>query len=170
MKKIFLLAFSSIALLSCGSDDEATPNNSLQGTWKVTSFTTNVPVDFNNDGVSSTNFLTESGCYDNSTLLFGNNNEVTAAFQDLDVTLDINFENPEASIYEINCLPSAAVAGTWTQNNNSVTVTIDGEPAIMILNGNTLTAVFNEFVDIETFDGTETVYEVTGATLVFTKQ
>lgn len=170
MKKIFLIAFSSIALFSCGSDDEATTNTSLIGTWKVTSFTTNVPVDFNNDGVSSTNFITESGCYNNSNLLFAANSVATAAFQDLDVTLDIDFVNPENSVYTIDCLPGAPIVGSWAQAGNSITVTIDGEPAVMTLNGNTLTAVFPEFVDVETYNGVETVYETTGATLVFTKQ
>jgi hypothetical protein len=170
MKKIFLLAVSCFAILSCSSDDEGTSSASLVGTWKVTSFTTGVGVDFNNDGTASTNFLTESGCYDNSNLIFAANNVATANFQELDIILDIDFVNPENSIYEVDCLPATPVVGTWAQGGNSVTVTIDGEPAVLTINGNTMTAVFDEFVDIETYENGETVYSYTSATMVFTKQ
>ena len=170
MKKIFVLAFSCIALFACSSDDEGSTNGSVAGTWKVTAFTTGVPTDFNNDGVSSTNFLTESGCYDNSTIVLAANNVATANFQELDVTFDYNAADPQNSTYTVDCLPSTPFTGIWAQSGNSVTVTIDGEPATFTLTGNTMTVTFDEFVDIETNDGTETIYEVTSATMVFTKQ
>lgn len=172
MKKIFLLAFSCLALLSCSSDDESSSSSTagVIGTWNLTAFTTSDPTDFNNDGALTTNFLTESGCYDNSTLVLGANNVATINLQEMDVTFEIDFVNPELSEYTIDCLAAIPEVGTWAQNNNSVTVTVENEPVTLTLNGNTLTLVIDEFIDIETFDGTDVVYSFTGATLVFTKQ
>ena len=170
MKKIFLLAVSCFAILSCSSDDEGTNNNSLVGTWKLTSFTTDEPTDFNLDGVMSTNYIAESGCYDNSTMVLAANNVTTVNIQEPEIDFIIDFENPENSTFEFICNDGIPQAGTWSQNNNNVTIIIDDEPIVFTLNGNTLTAVLEDYVETEVDNGGEIIYEFTGATLVFTKQ
>uniref|UniRef100_UPI004049AADA lipocalin family protein n=1 Tax=Flavobacterium sp. TaxID=239 RepID=UPI004049AADA len=171
MKKIFFLTFSCLALLSCSSDDESSNSGtSLTGTWKLTAFTTDTAVDFNLDGVTSTNYITESGCYDNSTMVLAANNVATVTLQEADIDFVFDFENPENSTFEFICNDGTAQAGTWSQNNNNVTVTVDDEPVVFTLNGNTLTAVLEDFVETEVDNGGEVIVEFTGATLVFTKQ
>lgn len=171
MKKIFFLTFSCLALLSCSSDDESSSSTAgLVGTWKLTAFTTDEPVDFNLDGVLSTNYITESGCYDNSTMVLASGNVATVTLQEADIDFVLDFENPENSTFEFICNDGTPLAGTWSQNNNNVTVTIDNEPVTFTLNGNTLTAVLEDFVETEVDNGEEIIYEFTGATLVFTKQ
>lgn len=171
MKKLLLLVTTSIFLLSCNNDDEpSTSNVAAEGTWKLTAFTTDEATDINNDGIETTNFIAETNCYNNSTITLSSGNIATALFQELDIELNLEVGTTNQYSYTVDCLGGTPTAGTWSQNNNAITVNIEDEPLTFTLNENELTVVIPEFVQVESYNGTEIVTTFTGAKLVFTKQ
>ena len=168
MKKLLLLLASTIFLFSCNSDDDSTP--SAEGTWKLTTFTINEAADINNDGNATTNFITETGCYNNSNLILSSNSVANFRLEELDIQLDLVAGTTDQYEYTVDCLPAEDYLGTWTQNNNSVAIIIDGETENFSLNGNVLSKSFPEFVEIQVNVNGVIEYRTVGATLVFTKQ
>jgi hypothetical protein len=131
MKKVFLFATMAAVLASCSDDDNTTTTTAgLTGTWKVTALTSGIPVDINGDGNATTNLIAETGCYGNSTLVFGANNSAILTAQEF--TLDLDTE-------EFSCETLAPVTGTYVQDGNEVEVTVGGETFVFVKSGNTLT-------------------------------
>lgn len=168
MKKLFFLLTASILLVSCSDDDNETP--SIQGTWKLTAFTVSEPVDFNNDGIGTTNLMTESNCYDNSSIFLAPGNVASVVLQESEVELILVSGTTNEYEYTSNCFDGDLLVGIWSQSNNNVTITIDNDPLTLTVSGNTMSVVIPQFVEVITNNGTS--FEVTdaSATLVFTKQ
>jgi hypothetical protein len=162
MKKIAMMAFAALAMVSCGDDDSgavATDAN-LTGTWKLTALTTPNAVDGNDDGVASTNLITEGGaCFTQSTLVFSANN-----------MLANNLSFPDMGT---NCY-SATATGSYVANGNSVvtTVSYDGDTEVItyVKDNNKLTVFVADFYEVEVQVGGETFYQSVDATMVYTKQ
>jgi hypothetical protein len=162
MKKITLLFAAAAMALSCSNDDD-TPV-SLDGTWKLTSviMPEDQIFDKNGDGVASTDFMVEYGYFDNSNLVFGENN--TAVFNTQDVAP--------------NTLPlSENVTYTTSGNNVSFYYPTDSETGTLCTtfkrSGNKLTAKLNAeapyYIPIDGVTG-EYYIMFSRSTLVYTKQ
>ena len=144
MKKFTFLALAAIALVSCNNDDDSS-DVSLAGTWKLTSMTTPYPWDLNNDGTAGNDIVSESGCMDNSTIVFSGGTGVDVKMQSVDI------EGDEGD-YTVTCSEPETENGTYTVSGDDVTITVDGQDIIFIKSGKKLTA------------------SEQGSTLVFTKQ
>jgi hypothetical protein len=172
MKKLLLLVATTTLFISCSkSDDDTNQNASIDGTWKLTAFTTVEPCDFNNDGALTTNFMNETGCYNNSKIVFSGSNTVTSYIQELDIQFDITIGTTNGYLATVDCettpLPDDT---TWSQSGNTVTIGVAPDNIDFTLSGNTLTAVIPDFVDVQTLESGVVVTSASGATLVFTKQ
>lgn len=132
MKKITLLFVATVLALSC-SDDDNTPI-SLDGTWKLTSviMPEEWTSDENGDGIESSDFVTEYGYFDNSTITFGENN--TAIFNNQHIyegntpTPDnVTYTTAGDSItfyYSIDTTGSSSVCTPFKQSGNKLTATL----------------------------------------------
>lgn len=175
MKKILTLATAAILIMSCGNDDDAASNSSVNGTWKLTAFETEEAVDLNDDGTSSTDLIAESGCYNNSNIVFNDNNTATFSMQELHIEIDLVVGTENTYEYTINCDPGIAEVATYTVSGNTVNVTFDygdgdTETIAFVRSGNTLTITIPEIVYVPEENGGEVSYTFLGATLQFTKQ
>lgn len=175
MKKIVLVALATLSLLSCSksSNDETTTNSTIDGTWKLTTFTTDDACDFNNDGVLTRNFITETGCYNNSKIVFNTGNIATLYMQTLDITFNIGPSYGPLGYQSITDCGAATDPEnmSWVNNNNNtITIGTGVDAAIFTVSGNTLTTHIPEFTEVYTLENGVKVTRVTGATLVFTKQ
>lgn len=168
MKKLLLLLVPALFLFSCNNDDSNT--SSAEGTWKLTSFTTSEAADINNDGVETTNFMAETNCYNNSSLVLSSGNVANFLLEELDIELNLVTGTTDQYEYTVSCIPATDYFGTWTQNNNTVAVTIDDEVENFNMNGNTLSINLPEFIFIEVNQGGNIITKFVGANLVFTKQ
>lgn len=145
MKKIAVLIFAACTAHSCSDDDDN--NVSLTGTWKLTSATLSEPVDFNNDGTASTDFMAETGCLDNSTITF--TDDVASAIVNVQ-TLNIRQQND--GTYIVECREAETGYAPFTEEEHVVTLTSDIFYAPFTKVSNRLTTSLN------------------GTTTVFTKQ
>lgn len=160
MKKITLLiAFAAMAL-SCSDDDNAPV--SLNGTWKLTYVNLHTDAaDLNGDGIASENYMDESSCMDNTTIIFDPNNTAT---------------------FGLTCVSDSTVPESVTYNATVNTVEFiysvqDVQPGFdkktkYARAGNTLTATFignsSDYVPGEGEYGD--VSHFSGATFTYTKQ
>jgi hypothetical protein len=154
MKKVALFALLTGAIfVSCSDDDSTAVNNvSLIGTWKLTALNGSEPIDLNGDGTPTTDMVEETGCYDGSTIVFSADNTAVLTMEEANITLDGSMTPV------ITCDMLDPISGTYTENGNEVTITMNGEAGTAIKSGNTLTI---------TEAGDE---EQLGGTLIFTKQ
>jgi len=173
MKKplfIFSILLCIIILTSCTSDDSV-ENSSIMGAWKLTEWNVKTPLDLNNDGIASTNLLTEFGCLDGSELVFNDVNSGTILYTS-DVGFHTGFDEEESQIFMMICGTDSerlAIPFTYSINENIVTITVSGELVNLTLEGNTLSLFVQDgFVayDINTFE----VSVIQDATYVFTKE
>lgn len=169
MKKLALIALAAFAI-ACSDDDNNTTANlnaSLDGTWKLTAFTLDESVDFNGDGVMSTNLMTESGCYDNSTIQFVSGTSALINLQELDVTL---ISTELGSEITVDCIDATPLPATYTATQNTILFEGEAEQEF-IRSGNTITTHLPAVtgVPVEGTNG-EITYDFIGATLTFTKQ
>jgi hypothetical protein len=163
MKKIFTLGLISLLSLSCSKEDESTTT----GTYILTSITTDDALDFNNDGVSSKNFILESGCPSDSKIILSENGSLIYQLQ----IAEVNLNNPGAvtNSYTSNCIEPSAFPGTWIEAGPNLIFTIENSSEEFIKNGNTISFYGPDFIEyLENTNGT-TVINSTGATVVFTK-
>jgi hypothetical protein len=157
MKKLLMMACAAAALMSCSDDDNENTAVGLSGTWKLTTFTTGFPVDYNNDGSATTNFKNETGCYNNTTLVFGTNNTAIATIEEPEIDYELVAGTEDTYEFTVDCGTTTPQTGTYAESGNNVVITIAGDPATFVKSGNTLTL-------------TETDPEEGTSTLVFTKQ
>ncbi|MXN91864.1 hypothetical protein GR160_11585 [Flavobacterium sp. Sd200] len=119
MKKIAALTIAVVVTLSCSGDDD-NDNVSLTGTWKLTSATLPEAVDFNNDGTASTDVMTETGCLNNSTIVFTDN--VATAIVNMQ-TVDIRQQNN--GTYTVECGEAETEYAPFAESEHIVTLTSD---------------------------------------------
>jgi hypothetical protein len=169
MKKVLFIALFSGLILSCSSSDSSS-STSVAGTWKLTSFTTVGAVDANNDGNATTNFMNETGCYNNSTIVLNSNNTAIGTLNELELNLDLVAGSTTQYEYTSICNDGIPSTGTWTQSGNNVSITLDGETEVLTKSGNTITLTIPEFTEVPTESNGVISYTYYGATLVFTKQ
>jgi len=163
MKKIFTLGLISLLSLSCSKDDESTTT----GTYILTSITTEDALDFNNDGVFSRNYLSETNCSSNSKVILSENGAMIIQLQ----IANANLNNPGGTdnTYTIDCSEPSAFNGTWVEAGPNLLLTIENESETFIKNGNSISYYSADIIEyLENFGGS-TIVKSTGATLIFTK-
>lgn len=116
MKKlsILALAFAGCFLGACSDDDgDNTPD--FVGTYELTAYTAPLPIDYDDDGDSSSNLLNESNCFANSTLTIRSNGTYTSRYNGISIANGLS-----------SCAATVETSGTWMRNGNTITTTPDG--------------------------------------------
>ncbi len=158
-------------LISCTSDDVNVDDSHIVGIWKLTEWNVKTPLDLNNDGIASSNLLTEFGCLNGSALVFNDAINGTL-FYSSDVGFHTGIESEDEIFNGIICstsserLPSLI---TYVKIDNTVTINNDGDLSDLTLEGNTLSMFIQDgFVayDVNTFE----ISVILDATYVFTKE
>jgi hypothetical protein len=143
---------------------------SIVGTWRLTAWNSTNPVDINNDGVPSTNLLTEFNCYTNETIVFNSDNTgmiMSRSYAEIELELVTGttntYEYMTTCIQEIENTPM-----TWTQAGNIVAVDDGFSVVNLSLNTNQLSFLIPNGFQADSTDGMVTVEE--DLTFVYTKQ
>lgn len=121
MKNLKILTFVAlgISFLACSSDDDSNNNSgAIEGTYELTAFNTSTATDFNDDGAPSTNQMSETNCYDGRKITFRADNTFT---------YDIDYLLVDTSNGNSSCIDNYTVNGTWSANNNTLTVVYEDE-------------------------------------------
>lgn len=114
MKKLlFLAGFTILLLTSCDPESLTTQStNAIAGSYVVTSLQSNVAVDLDGNGTSSTDMLSEATCVQQMTVDFNANGTFSAVVAD--VSFDVN---------NILVCTTSVETGTYTYANGILTVT-----------------------------------------------
>ncbi|MBV7268633.1 hypothetical protein [Winogradskyella luteola] len=154
MKKIFLNLFVLLGLLlvtSC-SDDDDDNSVSLEGTWVLTTLSTDGSFDLNNDGSASANLLNEINCPTNESIIF---TDVTATYVSTfsleEIELVVDGEGETEDMYIVDCDSG-----------------LESNQATYVRNGNTITVTFTYVEDGETFEEIN-ILNIDGNTITFTE-
>ncbi len=139
-KKIFLSILVVLITLSCSSDDNApeTDDSALViGTYSLAAVNVNPAQDQNDDGTASTNLLDEMVC------ITGTLTVNTDRSWRLNV-VRINVSSITGGQFFFSCGDPDNSSGTWTFNNNQLSLNGSFEPTIYLLNETTLTRQIGE--------------------------
>ncbi len=173
-------------ILACGDEDGSlqaiieqlgdctmttTPEADIVGTWLLTAWIGEEPIDLNNDGTENTNFLEEMDCYNNETLVFNNDNTgmtVSTSFADIEIFLEDGSDSEFD--FTVDCiLENESTEFTWSQSGSTITTTDVFGTFDWELDGNTLSTTIPEgFTVINIEDAT--VSTIQDLTFVYTKQ
>lgn len=156
------------ALGDCSND--VGDDEDILGTWKLTAWIGEEPIDLNNDGTESINFLDEMDCYTNETIVFSaDNTAVTMSTSYATFIYDIEVGTTDEYDYTIECtLENENTDVTWTQNGNIISVTDNGVTTDGTLNGDQLSIFAPEGFVAFISDFTATTTQ--DLTFVYTKQ
>ena len=172
MKKVtFSVLLLALILLSCGNDDDNSNSEaSIEGTWKLSSWSAEEAVDLNNDGVAHLNLLDEMNCYANETIVFTSNTATYNGTSYADITFDLETGSSNQYNYTINCIEeNSSQQGTYVKNGNTVVITFEGDNTVATVSGNQLTFLVPEGYYTESSNNPNVTVEQ-DLTLVFTKQ
>jgi len=174
--KFLLVAFLSIALFSCSSDDDGDSDDDgvdFVGTWNLTAIYTEASYDLNADGVESVNFMEETNCYQGvETFSFGPNgigirNWSSFAIVDYILTTDTTSDPG----FAVNCVDQIySFTYLWTlEDNNNLTLVNDEDASDVInieVNNNEIRMVLeDEFLIIN-----EEIVVIEDLTFVYTRE
>lgn len=129
---VLLCCFVFLTAFTCDNepiddDFDLTQDNTitLTGTWKLTSWISSSPVDINNDGVTSTDLLTEFDCYNNETIVFNaDGTGISQSTSYADITLELVVGTTDSYEYSVDCIQEIDnFSFNWEQSTNNVTVT-----------------------------------------------
>lgn len=155
-------------LEDCTNDNQ--PAEGIVGTWLLTAWIGEEPIDLNNDGTESINFLDEIDCYENETFVFNaDNTAVTMSTSFATFIFDIVVGTTNEYDYTIECeFENENTNFTWSQAGNIITVDDGTTVTEGTLNGNQLSLFVPEgFV---AFSSDFTVTTIQDLTFVYTKQ
>lgn len=133
------------------------------GTWRLVSWLNNRPLDIDNDGTATNDYLEEIDCYTNETIIFNVNGSGTFFYRSIaEITYtpitgsatDVNFN---VVCNEINLNETFS----WTQNGNTIPIVYaDGSIRNHFRNGNSIFVVIqNGFLATNTEDSSEVIAE-----------
>lgn len=174
MKKLVLLAGIALSLTACTNDEELfggfEPPFSVAGSWKLTAMTVETPVDINEDGTASTDYLAETGCYQNELIqLLPNNTGKTISNSYLELSVEGTFPDEVTFIKECIVELEETNITNYTINEQTISITdADGTVISGTLVGNTMTFIIPDgqiYLDAEL-----NIVLQEDLTLVYTKQ
>jgi hypothetical protein len=153
----------------CTNDNQ--PNEGIVGNWLMTAWIGEEPIDFNNDGLESVNFLDEMDCYTNETILFNADNSAVAtstSYAEFWFTIEVG--TTDTFEYTITCFDETELTDyTWTQNGNIVTLSDGIDDFEATINGNQLSIfVPSGFLAFSSEDAEVTTSQ--DLTFIYTKQ
>ena len=155
MKKIKLfagmIAFAGLGLTSCSSDDSNDNTNdvAIAGTYNLKEVNTETETDFNEDGTSNFNQMSESTCYNSSSIVLNTDN--TFVYDMSNILIDeVNgtaacSENTVTGVWEIYAgSGNIAIINATYENEN-------GDDVVITLNKSgdqlTLYTLFGQYPD-----------------------
>ena len=167
MKKLFYpVILSVLFLVSCSNED--IDDDPLLGTWTLSEWNITDGFDINNDGIVSTNLLSEIECSYNETLLFEPNN-IVSLNTTFNPILEIKLLNNSTDEYNFNVeCDSEGVISLATFYSKSGNVLTIGE-SVALISGNKISLVFKNRIEIFNEDGSQ-IIETKDLTLVYQKQ
>lgn len=130
----FVLA---VSLMACDDKDDTLTTATLEGTYKLTTFTISALVDYNNDGVETTDLIGETGCYDNSDITLLPNGSAVFNIQSVDIDYIPEDENGNPATV-VECYFDGPETATYTSSNTLVTFSVGEESLSFTRTGNTL--------------------------------
>lgn len=164
MKTLNLLLASAVccAFLSCSDDDsQSNTTKSYAGTYKISSVILAGMVDFNQDGVASSNLMTETDCYNNSNIVLKDDKTFVSSYNFVAIDGDVTCDNEIAS-------------GTWDVQGNQLvlTNTIIDPPLVtnITIQENILVNNLNNSLYPDRDAEGNAVYSTGSVTLNYTKQ
>ncbi|WP_298894866.1 hypothetical protein [uncultured Psychroserpens sp.] len=151
----------------CTNDVEPTE---VEGTWLLTAWIGEEPIDLNNDDTESANFLDEMDCYNNETIVFNNDGSGTVMSTSYaEFTFEIVVGTTDEYNYTIECIDEIENTDvTWTQSGNTVSITDDFGTTDWTLNGNELSITIPDGFSSSNEDGSIIITQ--DLTFVYTKQ
>ncbi|AWA29386.1 hypothetical protein HYN48_04405 [Flavobacterium magnum] len=117
--KLYMLAAAGcFAITSCSSDDDNGSNNNnvsddLTGTYELTAANTSQAQDYDGDGDTSTNLVTEGSCYNDSWISFHNDGTYDESY---------SYSTKAEGGLKLECHTELS-SGTFTRNGNNITTT-----------------------------------------------
>ncbi|MBD0832305.1 hypothetical protein [Aestuariibaculum sediminum] len=142
---IYILFVSSLIFSSCSS-------NTIEGDWKLASWSIGIAVDINKDNVFNENFLEEVPCINKETLSFNSNGTVTSlATFNPDIRIKKK-NNDSRFLSEVICDTEGSIGFATTFEQNGADILINGNRAIF--KNTTLTIVYKNAQKI--YNETET--------------
>jgi hypothetical protein len=165
VKVIFACAL--VFFTSCSSDDMQN-NSNLVGSWNLSAWNIDGGFDINDDGVVSTNLLSEIDCDQNETLLFEGNGVVslnTTFNPDIEIVLLSDSENEYRFNVECDTEGIISLATAYSVNGSNISL---GEINAQ-LDGNQISIVFKNSLEIYN-EALSEVIATKDLTLVYTKK
>ncbi len=138
--KITLSIAIAFTMMACEGQDDEIQNASIEGTYKLTTFTVSAPVDYNNDGVETTDLIEETGCFDASDIIILPNGSAVFNIQSLNIDYIPEDENGNPATV-VECYFDGPETASYTSSNNLVTFSVGEESLSFTRNGNTLTYI-----------------------------
>ncbi|MFT6749086.1 MAG: hypothetical protein ACI9XR_001138 [Flavobacterium sp.] len=142
------------------------PTSGIAGTYLLTAFNTSVSTDLNGDGISSSNQLNETVCFNNSILKLNANNTFTSDAKGLDIDIT-------GTTSVLTCFEDPDFTGTWSLAGNQLSLTYmdsgQTQTDVFTVAGNNLSLTVQNGEIVGTAAGSP-VYLTSNITIVYTKQ
>ena len=135
--KITLSIAIAFTMMACEGQDDGIQTASIEGTYKLTTFTLPAPVDYNNDGVATTNLIEETGCYDDSEITLSANGNAVFNIQSVEIDYIPEDENGNPATV-VECYSEGPETSNYTFSNTTVTFSLAGESMSFTRTGNSL--------------------------------
>ena len=162
---VLLLATACVLFTSCSIEPVETV--SFEGTWKLTEWSVNIPIDLNNDVIESTNLLDEIDCESHETLVFDSQGTVISNFT-FNPKVDIALVDASTNNYEVlvECDTEGVISTATTYVRDKNVLIIDDRMATF--KNDKLVIVFKDAQKIYNQDFTS-VIGTKNLKLVYTK-
>jgi len=153
----------------CTNDNQQQATD-VEGTWLLTAWIGTEPIDLNNDGTESINFLDEMDCYENETIVFNAGGIAVAMSTSFaSFIFDIEMGTTNEFDYTVECeLENENTDLTWSQTGNTVTIDDGTTVSDFTINGNQISVLIPEGFVAFSSDFTATTTQ--DLTFVYTKQ
>lgn len=173
IKSIVTLFVLTVAFTTISCDNEPvdpaldlSSSSSVTGTYFMTAFNSSIPTDLNGDGVSSTNQMNETNCFNGSYITLNANNTFVANSKGLDI-------NSNGSSSTIECFDDGTFSGTWVLSGNRLSITYMDQGVEYtdeaVLSGNTIVSTYQNGEVVGTTSSGEPVYLTSNLQIIFTK-
>ncbi|OMP31248.1 hypothetical protein [Mangrovimonas sp. DI 80] len=166
-----VISLICILQLSVACSEDSSSKNALVGKWKLTSWSAEVPMDLNNDGLANVNLLKEITCSNKETLSFDVHGIVSSedTFNPTVMISEVNGGGGNAYAVQVECAEGIiGFATDYAFDSTNGTVQI-GENTVATLNGGELTIVYGNAIEIYNTELAEVV-GTKDLTKVYTKQ